>query len=355
MIHLDQLAPLTPTLMAQFPNWHGDWVALPDKGLAHDHVRLGNTPYLLRIPKQSQLNLPPEDNLQYQAACFQRAQASGHTPPFFGQLAPNDALPLGALIVGYIDGEAIDLQRDLDLMATALANLHRLSVPPRAARPPLLDPSDHRQAALQEIAWHMHFAPQADLTLATRRLLNHEWASLKNAPIAPETACLTAFDAHSGNFLRWDDRAYLVDLEKMRYGAPGADLAHATIYTSTTWDAQCHAALSPDQVAAFYDRWLGQMKLDFMPVNLLYWRRIMGLWALSWCIKWRVQSQTPLMAAQTENWASELSDQQLIQHVANRVAHYLEAATIERMFSEWRERNELTKLLSPKSVFLEFE
>ena len=40
------------------------------------------------------------------------------------------------------------------------------------------------------------------------------------------------------------ERAYLVDLEKCRYSYPSFDLAHATLYTSTTWDMDTHTVLS---------------------------------------------------------------------------------------------------------------
>ncbi len=353
MLTSTQLSTLHGHLAERLPNWTGKLVPLSDTGLAHDHIRITETPYLLRIPKQSQLNLPPLENLHYQAACFQRAQGGEHTPKFFALIEPEDELPLGALIVEFIEGQTAQLPQDLEPIATALASLHRLPLPTTAERAPLINPIEGRQAALNEIAWHMHFARKADLTLATRRLIDQEWHELKQATLPEETPCLIAFDTHPGNFLMKSSRAYLVDLEKMRYGAPGADLAHATIYTSTTWDLNSHSVLTPDEVASFYRRWLGQMKLDFMPVNLMYWRRVMTLWALSWCIKWKVQSQQPRRVASTENWSAQLSEQQLINHVADRVEHYLEAATIERIFSEWRQRNELTDLLDPKPHFLE--
>src|SRR5690606_29626754 len=57
---------------------------LPDLGLAHAHVRLAGSGVLARIPKQSQMGLAAADNLAYQAACFERAAASGHAPRLHG-------------------------------------------------------------------------------------------------------------------------------------------------------------------------------------------------------------------------------------------------------------------------------
>ncbi|EWS64222.1 hypothetical protein Y695_02537 [Hydrogenophaga sp. T4] len=78
--------------------------ALPDKGLAHWHVRLKGTGLLARIPKQSQMALVAQDNLLYQSTCFRRAEPSGHVPQLEAVLAPSEHLPRGALLVEEIIG-----------------------------------------------------------------------------------------------------------------------------------------------------------------------------------------------------------------------------------------------------------
>ena len=55
--------------------WRGQpLLPLPDCGLAHAHVRLGDSGQLLRIPKQSQVDLDPERHLRHEAACFHAAE-----------------------------------------------------------------------------------------------------------------------------------------------------------------------------------------------------------------------------------------------------------------------------------------
>ena len=103
---------------------------LADTGLAHDHVRLGRTGWLARVPKQSQMRLNAADNLAYQAACFAAMAPSGHTPRIHGTLPPDPDLPMGALIVEAIDGRPPRLPDDLDAVMRALAAIHRLPVPP---------------------------------------------------------------------------------------------------------------------------------------------------------------------------------------------------------------------------------
>ena len=50
---------------------------LPDKGLAHWHVRLKGTGLLARIPKQSQMALAAQDNLLYRASAFDGQRLAG--------------------------------------------------------------------------------------------------------------------------------------------------------------------------------------------------------------------------------------------------------------------------------------
>jgi len=52
---------------------------MADTGLAHHHVWLtrDGTDWVARLPKQSQLGLDAHANLDYQAACFERASLSG--------------------------------------------------------------------------------------------------------------------------------------------------------------------------------------------------------------------------------------------------------------------------------------
>ena len=56
----------------------------------------------------------------------------------------------------------------------------------------------------------------------------------------------------------------LVDIEKARYSHPPLDLAHATLYTSTTWDVDSRAELTLcTRSTGFYEAW--QSRCDIGP------------------------------------------------------------------------------------------
>ncbi|XKH60674.1 aminoglycoside phosphotransferase family protein [Halomonas sediminis] len=313
---------------------------MPDTGLAHDHIWISRegADWVARLPKQSQMNLPPQANLDYQAACYQRTSQGGHTPHFHGMLAPSESLPRGALLVEAIDGRLARLPQDLALIAKALASLHSLPLPPRAQRMPLLAPADPWGAMRNEVEVQARWLESACLPREVIRAIQAELAALPKG-LEEASPSLISFDTHPGNFLVTpDNRAILVDLEKCRYGLPGIDLAHTSLYTSTTWDITNRAILDSEQVLAFYRGWQAAMPESVSAETLLACRRATWLWSLTWCAKWRASHLETRDARQRgEDWSFELSDDNLITHVRDRVDHYLSQDAIVHVQNEFEQ------------------
>jgi thiamine kinase-like enzyme len=316
--------------------------ALADKGLAHDHVRLVGTGWLARIPKQSQMGLSAERNLAYQSACFERASAAGFAPALRACLPPSEHLPRGALLVDHIVGRPARLPHDLPAIAESLAALHALALPAVVDRPPLLDAVDPLQSLADEIAAQGVHLQAAQVAPAVLQAIEQQIQQLNGlcARLDRPARRLIAFDGHPGNFVVRDDgRAMLVDLEKCRYSYPGLDLAHATLYTSTTWDVATHAVLDLPEVLGFYRAWseaVGEEVARGASVWQLPLRRAMWLWSVTWCAKWRVLSPADTGAsADGEDWSRERSEHALVQHVRERVDHYLGEPVVRRVLAEF--------------------
>lgn len=324
--------------------WQGiELDPLADKGLAHHHVRLVGTGLLARIPKQSQIGLAPEANLAHQQACFERASAGGHAPRILGVLPVSRRLPRGALLVEEIAGHPAVLPRDLAPIGRALAALHALPLPPAAARPPLASPADPLRALVEEIASQARHLPAARLEPSVAASLEQELAVLQRLVSRRDRPAvhLISFDAHPGNFVvRATGEAVLVDLEKCRYGYPGLDLAHATLYTSTTWDLAAHATLSIEEVRAFYDAWskaVGREAAAAARGWHVPLRHAMWLWSVTWCCKWKALSQGAAQQPEAgEDWSAGNSDASLVAHVQERVNHYLSPGAIALVLEELR-------------------
>lgn len=325
---------------------HPEWAEAPllplaDKGLAHLHVRLAGTGVLARIPKQSQLGLPPEANLRHQQACFERAGSGGHAPRLLGVLPVSPDLPRGALLVEEIVGWPVALPEDLASLAQALAALHALPLPAPPARAPLADAADPLQELLAEIERQACHLDAAGWSAELRQHVEGELARLRELARRGDRPPrrLIAFDAHPGNFiLRHPGHAVLVDLEKCRYSYPGLDLAHATLYTSTTWDVDSRALLSLQEVAGCYAEWAQAVDPELAQAAAPWHvplRHAMWLWSLTWCCKWRaLAQQAPRSPQAGEDWSADHSDAALVAHVRERVEHYLSAPVIRRVQEE---------------------
>jgi Phosphotransferase enzyme family len=322
---------------------------LKAKGLAHDHVRICGTGLLARIPKQSQMRLSTLDNLAYQQSCFERASLAGHAPRCIKVLQPCPSLPRGALIVEEIVGRSTQLPHDLPLMAQSMAALHSIILPPPSAVAPLIHASDPLQAMRDEVQAQASYLPLAHLETDVMNQIHAELAAFQALCAAQPRPrrCLIAFDGHPGNFVITSaadgadgaEKAYLVDLEKCRYSYPSLDLAHATLYTSTTWDIDSHTVLSPQEVMATYRAWVKGVD-STLAKDAAGWhlplRRAMWLWSVTWCAKWRVASRAA--AAQQldgEDWSDENLDPGLAAHVRKRVDHYLSADGVACVRSEF--------------------
>ncbi|MBY6028288.1 aminoglycoside phosphotransferase family protein [Halomonas sp. DP8Y7-1] len=320
---------------------------LADTGLAHWHVRLPHSSedgaWLARLPKQSQLGLDAASNLNYQVTCFTRAQASGHTPRLNDWLPCDELLPRGGLVVEAIDGRSARLPSDLPAMTTALASLHSLPLPALEQRSPLLSPADPWRDMLDDVRAQARHLPDANLSRHSLPLIEKALSQLPSQlPVANAAVSLISFDAHPGNFLITPEgRAVLVDLEKCRYSLPGFDLAHMSLYTSTTWDLHSRAVLFIEDLVALYQRWRARMTesgRDTHWRNLMACRHAMWLWSLTWCAKWRAQQHQQIdRRHRGEDWSAQLSQAALVDHVADRVDHYLSAPIIQRVTDELAE------------------
>ncbi|MCW4152147.1 aminoglycoside phosphotransferase family protein [Halomonas sp. 18H] len=314
--------------------------AMPDTGLAHDHIwiaRHGGADRVARIPKQSQMQLEAQANLAYQAACFQRASKSGHVPELHGLLPISDELPRGGLVVSAIEGRPAQLPEDLPAIGEALAQLHLLPLPEDNTRAPLLDETSPWLAMRHEVLTQARFLDEAPISRGTRQRLEKEVELFDTPGLAEHIdagRCLISFDAHPGNFLITPSgKAVLVDLEKCRYSHPGFDLAHASLYTSTTWDPRSYAVLDTHQVADLYHNWWHPHRAHQDSAmdtrGLIATRRAMWLWSVTWCAKWLALNQTgPDAMTKGEDWSASLSEAPLIAHVAERARHYLAEPTI---------------------------
>lgn len=319
-----------------------DLVKLPEKGLAHDHVRIAThrregRALLVRVPRLSQVGLAPEANLEHQRSCFLRAAPSGHTPRLHGTVAPSARLPLGALIVDAIDGVPPRLPGDLGALAEALASVHRLRLPASAECAPLRLVTDPVAALVELIEQQADHIPALVHDAGARAMLEEErrwardFARRKTSLIQPVSLVLT--DTHPGNFIvEPSGSAFFVDLEKAMYASPAVDLAHATLYTSTTWDPDVDASLTHDEIVGFYEAYMIAVPPSLgrsLEPWLLPMRRLTWLRTTTWGCRWFAEHAASVEAAGAGGRAA------LLRGVLERLRRMALPETMERVRSEW--------------------
>ncbi len=317
----------------------GDILAMREKGIAHRHFRLRRTGMVLRVPRLLRWSADPARTLAYEAECFRRAAPSGATPALRAVLPVQEGLPGGALLVEEISGLPPRLPDELPSLAEALALLHALPLPPPEARSPLLDHAavGPVAATLAVIESQMAAFAEAALPHETRGALEEEltWARrfAGESRGAEQPIALVGTDTHPGNFLvRADGSAVFVDLEKALYGSPAIDLAHASLFTSTTWDRDVQIALSPAEIRAFYRCYLervgpkraARLQPWLAPSRRLTWLRTM-MWATRWRGKTRDVSGPP----------GDTIDAALLAHVRSRVDAFFDPNRVAAIRSEW--------------------
>ncbi len=283
------------------------------KGLFHDHVRVAGTKWLLRLPRASQFELSPGDNLDYQAACFapRRARAAAR-PPLAGRIEPRPGLAWGGLVVAAIEGGPARLPGDLASMAgLSRRHPHALPVPPEGERRPLAGHTPTRSPGYSASSnpQSLYF-DRAGMSAPARAQIAEElaWARSYAARHAGARQPVTLsrhrypIPAISLSSARRGKRARCSSTwEKALFGSPAIDVAHASLYTSTMWDADCAAALTHDDLRGFYTAYLdavppglaAALRPWLMPMRRLTWLR-----SMTWFAKWRVRGGDRAMPAE---------------------------------------------------------
>jgi len=335
LIVSDSLLDLLRALPATAGLKPGEVVAMTAKGVNHDHYRLARHRMVLRVPRAVPWIPDAAAQLVGEAAAFRRAEPAGITPRLIATLPAAPPLPRGALLVEEIAGRPPRLPADLPAIAEALARLHALPLPTRDQRPPL---PDHGRAGpvaatLAFIRQQSEFLARIDIAAATRAALAEElaWAERYAAgtPAAAQPLALVGTDTHPGNFIiRADGGAVLVDLERVCYGSPAIDLAHASLYTSTTWDLEVQAEISRTDVECFYHRYLaavGNAQAEALRPWLLPARRLTWLRTMMWAARWRALAERDALSVEPP----------LRDHIGRRLADFFRPEIVARVRAEW--------------------
>jgi hypothetical protein len=282
------------------------------KGLTHDHIAISHTGWLLRVPRRNQLDMTPDDYLDYQQKCYAAASQSGHAPACLTTIHPQTGLTQGALVIQTIEGRKPLLPQDWPAMAKALAALH--SLPPERYAQAVQ--ASERPFASQDFLLNTLFRPsyeQSVLPPESRALMDAELQSINDflhrQKQGQKGMALLGGDSHPANFMiDKAGKAWLVDLEFMLADMPHIDLADAGLPLTANLEPDirpCHDAVAR---TSFYKAWVNQvpsaMAQDFEPAMDMA-ERMVRMRSLLWLCDWTTkpaQDRVSIPAETARHW-----------------------------------------------------
>lgn len=341
---LRQIIKITDFACMQLSDLH----PIASRGLAHDHIRLGETPWIARIPRGNQLGMDADEYLDLQYSIYERMEPSGVTPKPKGLIRPSKDLPNGALIIEYINGRAVKDVNDLPAIAKSLAELHKMPIPGEV-KP--LSKAEHPLAG-QTFLLHEVFNDAFNsnaVSEGVRALMKKERADIakeletlmaqNDAPFS-----LVGGDSHLGNYLIDDiGKAWLVDLEFAAYDLALVDLADAFLNITSQLDPTIQIMLSDKDRGALYNVWaecvgsdFAKSVSDFMPLT----ERMVNLRTVAWLGYWvsegREKEKNKVSSDTLENWDK-------------MATHYLEYENLKRFLGRpSQSHSRCTKNSAPK-------
>ncbi len=294
---------------------------LKGTGLNHDHIVLGDSGWLARIPRGNS-GMSSQDYLSQQEALYSAAAPSLHTPELLAAIAPADDLPHGALIVQRIEYvRKADFGRDYRAIAASLAAIHATEPPP-ALLPGPTAPGESQRGFIE--AMLVPSLDSAELNPRSRALLNNALDQCYDdlSRMARSTALPTGFiasDTHPGNFLiDRQGKAWMPDLEYATVDCPLVDTAMAVCPLARQFDPDSNPSAPVGTGQKFFAAWLDLYSQDHHDAArraLIDMRPAMGrvalVGSLGWLAFWQTQGQATMTDVPTptaNNWSRMVSD-----------------------------------------------
>ena len=282
----------------QFEMFNGiannDLEPIDSRGLAHDHLKIGQSGWILRVPRGNQLDMNDKDYLELQKSIYSEMAASGAAPKIHAVINPNHDLPHGALIIEYIKGRPVQTQNNLQAIAKCLAKIHSLPVPQgtnliQRASSPLQSQLFLINEFLSDVFNNAALSTQtAQLLDNERKEVISEIQALKPREDLPYS--IIGGDSHLGNYLiDKNGDAFLVDLEFASYDLALIDLADASLEITSRLDPNNDVRPDEHMKSEFYKTWSNALSapLSDKLSNLIpLTERTVQLRTLAWLVYW---------------------------------------------------------------------
>lgn len=238
--------------------------------------------FVLRLNTGSQMDL--DNQIEYEYLTLKAMEACGRTPRALYLDKTKRELPYGFLVMDYLRGRSLDYRRDLELVASCLADIH--AFPSDVSH--LICPGEPKKEMLLECeklfskyrASKSYSEKKGEII---RRMLDYVKDEVREDEAIYRTCINT--ELNSGNFIVDEDFCYLVDWEKPIKGDVAQDLGHFLAPTTTLWKTD--VILSPREVEAFLDNYVTRVAHRFDTHGLKdrtkHYIKLNCMRGLTWC------------------------------------------------------------------------
>lgn len=265
----------------------------------------GEQKLVLRLNTASQMHLT--NQIEYEFTALKHLIPSGVTPvPLYYDDCKTE-LPLGFLVMEYLEGRSLIYEKDLFPAAKTLAKIHSMKMDFSH----LVEPVDPKRAMLEECRMMLakyKSSPRAERAKVER--LQRLLAIGERLGDAEQTVrCCINTELNSGNFIvSPSGECFLVDWEKPLYADPAQDLGHFLAPTTTLWKTE--SILSPKSIEDFVQEYVSQTagRLDTRGIyeRTLKYIQLNCLRGLTWCAMAWVEYQDPNKKIQNEDTKKKL-------------------------------------------------
>ena len=263
-------------------------------------VETGDKKVVLRLNTGSQMNLDNQIKYEYQA--LEYLKNSGVTPKPLLLDDTENQLPLGMLVMNYLEGRDMHYKTDLTAAARVLAKVHNVEVPNEHQ---LITEPKPLSGIWKECSNLVPTYLNSSLgKYKVKKIIDKMVTELDDLRNTEEdimnvlSNSIVNTEVNSGNFIinESKEESYLVDWEKPLFTTPLQDLSHFMVPTTTLWKTDYKLSQQDRDafISAYCDqRGLSNQKLKEITEALEIFDKFSAMRGISWSAMAWVEYQQP--------------------------------------------------------------
>lgn len=265
---------------------------------------------ILRVNTASQMDL--ENQIEYEYNALIQLKDSKRTPVPIYVDGSKKYLNYGVLVMNFLEGVYLDYEKDLNIAASCLADIHSIKIEENTH---LLCPKNPLQAIIDECkamvqTYYDSSIADENKKEKIRRMISMGEEMLRSTGEYKGRRCIINTELNSTNFLINGENKnnYIIDWEKPILGEPAQDLGHFLAPTTTFWKTDI--ILSEKEINKFTKEYIKVVGNRFdtkdIEERLKLYLPITCLRGITWCAMAWVQYKDPNKLIRNESTEKKL-------------------------------------------------